>query len=117
MILILALKENVPFCRLDQNLKVLRLACRGSGALSFNYFFTEPLHSFQIAEVEDSINFVVFIIVAILISELAVYVILNNMHYRLLKHNLVSRSVSTICVRHSLPLSVLLKPIDISRQA
>ena len=44
------------------------------GALSFNYLFTAPLFTFQIDKVEDTINFVVFMLVALLTSELAVYV-------------------------------------------
>ena len=81
-----------------------------AGALSFNYFFTEPLHSFQIAEVEDSINFVVFIIVAILISELAVYVNSQQHALQVVKtQSSVLRSVS-----HDLrtPLSTIIGSVE-----
>ncbi|MEE3221723.1 MAG: DUF4118 domain-containing protein [Pseudomonadota bacterium] len=81
-----------------------------AGALSFNYFFTEPLYSFQIAEVEDSINFVVFIIVAILISELAVYVNSQQHALQVVKtQSSVLRSVS-----HDLrtPLSTIIGSVE-----
>lgn len=44
------------------------------GALSFNYFFTAPLYSFRINQLEDSINFIVFMLVSLLINEVAAYV-------------------------------------------
>ena len=81
-----------------------------AGALSFNYFFTAPLYSFQIAEVEDSINFVVFFIVAILISELAVYVNSQQHALQVVKtQSSVLRSVS-----HDLrtPLSTIIGSVE-----
>ena len=41
-------------------------------ALIFNYFFTKPLYSFHMINAEDIINSIVFIIVAILMSELSI---------------------------------------------
>jgi len=81
-----------------------------AGALSFNYCFTDPLYSFQIERVEDSINFVVFIIVAILISELAVYVNAQQHALQVVKtQSSVLRSVS-----HDLrtPLSTIIGSVE-----
>ncbi|WP_394220893.1 DUF4118 domain-containing protein [Alteromonas gracilis] len=81
-----------------------------AGALSFHYCFTDPLYSFQIERVEDSINFVVFIIVAILISELAVYV--NAQQYAL--HVVKTQSSVLRSVSHDLrtPLSTIIGSVE-----
>ncbi|QSV14838.1 DUF4118 domain-containing protein [Photobacterium ganghwense] len=50
-----------------------RWACLGAicSALSFNYFFTAPRYSFQMFHLEDVVNLGVFLLVALIISQLA----------------------------------------------
>ncbi|GFD80599.1 sensor histidine kinase [Tenacibaculum sp. KUL118] len=81
-----------------------------AGALSFNYFFTAPLYSFQIAEIEDSINFVVFILVAILMSELAVYV--NAQQHALQVVKTQSRILRSVSHDLRTPLSTIIGSVE-----
>lgn len=43
------------------------------GAVSFNFFFTEPLYSIRMSNADDVVNMATFIIVAILASELTAF--------------------------------------------
>lgn len=43
------------------------------GALVFNYFFTEPRYSFHMTELDDIVNLMIFLVIALITSQLAVY--------------------------------------------
>lgn len=42
-------------------------------ALSFNYFFTQPLYSLHMSELDDIVNLFVFLVIAVITSHLATY--------------------------------------------